>query len=157
MDRKGRQTKCMCGGRRVLFQLLNNRDSQPADEHPEWKKGKKDHQSKGPFPNPHKLHLTSLQWDDYTLLARILWRLLTEPHYIGSHLWLNVSASCLPACTCDLPLPRLEAGGGVLVFSWQFSSQVQGFFLLFTKTAMQKAAELRSHDAPPSLARWALF
>lgn len=50
---------------------------------------------KAPFPNPHKLHITWLQWDDYTLLARILWRLLTEPHYVDAHLWLNVSTSFL--------------------------------------------------------------
>lgn len=62
----------------------------PADQHPEEKKH---HESKGLFPNPHKLHITWLQWDDYTLLARILWRLLTGAHYIDLHLWLNTGAS----------------------------------------------------------------
>lgn len=35
---------------------------------------------------------------------------LTGPHYIDSHLWLNVSTSFLPVCMCDLP--AITAAGG---------------------------------------------
>lgn len=94
----------------VLFQPFNNAHSQPCRPASGGGGKKKHHESKGPFPNPHKLHVTWLQWDDYTLLARILWRLLTGPHYIDSHLWLNVSTSFLPVCMCDLP--AITAAGG---------------------------------------------
>lgn len=98
---------------------------------------KKHHESKG----PHKLHVTWLQWDDYTLLARILWRLLTGPHYIDSHLWLNVSTSfsasvhVWPASHYCSWRKRWWGGGSRtdqdscgLVFCWQLNSESQWFY-----------------------------
>lgn len=134
--------------------------SPAADKHPEGEKKKKHHESKGPFPNPHKLRVTWLQWDDYTLLARILWRLLTGPHYIGSHLWLNVSTSFLPVCMCDLPAITAAGGrggggwGGAdqdscgLVFCRQLNSESQWFdfkpclyFMHISKTRIQSSLQ----------------
>lgn len=99
----------------VLPWLLNNAHSQscrPASGG-RWEGGGITSQ-KAPFPNPHKLHITWLQWDDYTLLARILWRLLTEPHYIDAHLWLNGSTSFLfsPAWPASHYCSKGETVGG---------------------------------------------
>lgn len=75
------------------------------------------HQSKGPPANSPKLHLTWLQWDNYTLLARVLWHLLTGPHCRRLHLWPNVSTSSLPAC--DLPAITTAGGrGGCAIIIW---------------------------------------